>query len=57
MKQAAFLYDYEVVTLRWRFGWLTVRWANGGRGYFRTWDAALACVLHPLNDHVKVFIR
>jgi hypothetical protein len=57
MKQAAFLYDREVCVLRWRFGWLTVRWESGVRGYFQTWDAALSCVLHPVNEHVSLRIR
>lgn len=57
MKQGAFLYAHEVVVMRWRFGWLTVRWENGIRGYFQNWDAALHCVLYRDNGNVKLRIR
>lgn len=57
MKQGRFLYEMECVRLRWKLGWLTVRWDSGIRGYFQTWDAALSCVLGPRSGNVKVFIR
>lgn len=44
----------DTVTLRWKLGWLTVRWGTGIKGYFRSWEAALSCVLHPLNDNIRV---
>ena len=57
MRQADFGYGRELVVMRWRFGWLTVRWESGVWGVFQSWDAALSCVLHPLNDNVTLRIR
>lgn len=57
MKQATFGYDTENVVMRWRFGWLTVKWESGVWGVFQSWEPALYCVLHPNNDHVKLRIR
>lgn len=30
-----------VTVCRWRFGWLTVKYASGVQGIFSSWDAAL----------------
>lgn len=57
MKQRPLDFQTETVVMRWRWGWLTVRWQNGIRGYFQDWDTALSCVLHPLNERVKLRIR
>lgn len=57
MTQRAFNFDEAIATMRWKLGWLTVRWDNGIRGYFQDWPTALSCVLHPNNAHVRLRIR
>lgn len=55
--QGRFYYEREGVVLRWKMGVLTARWENGVRCFFRSWEAALGCVLHPNNDKVLLRIR
>lgn len=37
-------FDRPVTVARWRFGWLTVRFADGSSGVFNSWHAALFCL-------------
>ena len=34
-------FDVPSTVCRWRFGWLTVRFADGLTGIFSSWDAAV----------------
>ncbi len=44
--------------LRWEGERLAVIWTdNDVRAWFQSWDVAIACVLHPLNDNVLLRIR
>lgn len=43
--------------VRWRFGWLTVRWTHGTKAFFQNWESALATVFHPNNADALVRIR
>lgn len=39
-------FDEPWTVARWRFGWLTVRFADGMRGVFSSWNAALFALEH-----------
>lgn len=46
-----------VAVMRWDEDRLLVEWGFGIRAWFNTWEHALDCVLHPLNEKVRLRIR
>ena len=50
--------NHPIVILEWDGDRLRSTWPELElRAWFLTWDAALASVLHPLNDKVRLLIR
>lgn len=39
-------FDRPSTIVRWRFGWLTVKFPDGVRGIFSCWQAALFALEH-----------
>jgi hypothetical protein len=38
-------FERPSIVARWLFGWLVVKWPDGLRGVFVSWDAALLCLV------------
>lgn len=45
-------FDHPSTLVRWRFGWLTVQYADGCRGVFSCWEAALLTLVE--EERVKI---
>ena len=49
---------HPTVIMRWDDGRLEAYWPEFGmRARFYSWPAAIASVLHPINDHVRLKVR